>query len=213
MAIQKKTREGFAVTVQGQYYSRSPQGKVIAFYGPETFLLRKKETYTEGRKWKKTIVKSQREGEPDKEIKESVPNIVTMPTTKCALHVVRRYHLEPRLKEKLPDYAGVRTCEITKFAAVQLKPTEGRDLDKLKIQDMTESELLQFIAINDMKLTLSSFRDLATKKHAVEMAWNKRQGEPTDPFAAKEVSVVNEGGLIGLDGIEEDQDPVEDLLG
>jgi len=170
----KKTVKGYKIVVQGQYRARGEKGKTIRFYKKEEFCLPKISKYVEGRKWKK--IKGP-DGEPKK---ISVPNIVKANSLRCANHIIQRYLLPYRLQEKYEDFDSIRTCHIVKKSKLtDIDADYGRDVTELKIEDMTESELNQFIRIYDITVEMNYFQDVADKRMAVEQAFREQRESST----------------------------------
>ena len=164
----KDSLPGYEIVVQGQYYSINDNGiRTKKFYKNEKFFLPKEIDYAEGREKVDKVVNG-------KTIKVIQPKIVRANSLRVAQHIIRRYHIEARLKEKLPDYTGVCTMDIFSKEAVDVPADDIGDITKKPVKSLTESELLQLVAIKGINITLSQYIDLGDKKMAVEMALKKK---------------------------------------
>jgi hypothetical protein len=204
-------------TVQGEYRAMSPNGVVLKHYKSEVFILPEIVEYVSG-------VVSVDKVVDGKTVKRSEPKISRSNATRVAQHVILRYHLPVRMKEKYPDFKSVRTMEIFKKQKVKVDPSQLNNLSETPIQDMTESDLMQFCAMNDLSVNLDVYGDLADKKIAVETEWNKKskskkaiaRSENPDEEALSEPEgiFVSEGRVSSNDGVPiDDEDPAEALLG
>ena len=176
MTTATKPRIGYAFTVQGQYWATTDKGsKALRHYRNEVFVLPEIVSFKEGRK---RVKRKDADGNFI-ETHETTPIVKRMHALRCFKHVIRRYHLEPRLKEKYEDYVGVRVMEVVKRDLVDISPEEAMDVSKKAIADMTESDLLQFCAINDLNTQLNIYASVADMRIAVENEWrqNRKQME------------------------------------
>lgn len=156
------TVKAYRVTCQGKYFAHGPEGKkTVKFYGPAQFILPETIHYTEGRERKMRIIDG-------KEVKFTSLIHKEANAMQIVNHYVQRFCLPPYLQEKYPDVIRFRTCLIVKKEIVFIPVEEVREVTKLPIQDMTECELLQFHAMNDLITVLSNYSDLGDKKMAVE---------------------------------------------
>lgn len=179
-----ETRDGYEVGVSGVYYSldQSTGIKTKKFYKNEAFRLPKIIKYKQGMK---KITITQDDGTV---IEKVVPDMIESNSLTCALHIIRRYHIEERLKEKYPDYIGVHTCEIFSKEKIKINIDELRDVESTPIKDMTLSELLQFVTLSDINVILGDYADLGDKKIAVQRALAQKKkddkttihSQPTD---------------------------------
>src|SRR3990172_3026249 len=91
----------YKFTVAGKYYAGAGKGKEINFYKPETFILPEVVEYVSGRGFRKEMVEG-------KEVKIPIPIKTRSNALRCALHIIQRYHLVPRLRERYEDFGGFR---------------------------------------------------------------------------------------------------------
>lgn len=207
---------GYEFTVAGEYKGSGADGKAVKrFFKDEVFYLPETVSYVSGREYEETVVNG-------RIVKKTKPKIVKSNALRCAQHVLLRYHLPFRLKEKYDDFIKVRTFELTKKKKVQLKDALIPDVSKMKIEDMTESELRQFCVFKDLNVTLEGYGDLADKKMAVEQAWKIKQKENKAIKQSKspETVALTEPNMVGIiddtttssGTLSEDEDPMADLL-
>ena len=163
-------KKGYKFTVQGRYYAENEHGaQTLKFYKKLEFVFPEVVTYTCGKKWEKYFEKG-KDAENNVEKKRAVPNVKRQNILKCFKYMIKNYYLHERLREEYSDYIKFQTFQITKRVEIEL------DEDKLKefkltgdVDDMSESQLLQFIAIKGLEVDLSPYFDLADKKIAVQM--------------------------------------------
>jgi len=165
-----KKVKGYKVTVKGQYYAVDPNSglKTIKFFEKESFDFPEIVEYKDGMK------KEKRDMGNGNTLDVAVPNIKKAHINRVALHVIRNYYIGERLKEKHADYNGVREVKIFAKEPVEIDVSEGSSLSPKNIHNMLESELLQFIAVNDLNVTLNSYHDLGDKKLAVKDAYDEK---------------------------------------
>lgn len=199
---------GYKITVMGEYTARGPQGKISKFFKKEEFVLPEISTYRLGNIWEFYMVKNQKK-------KRSIPNIITQNSMHCYKHLLKKYYLPPRLREKHEDFIRVRTFNVMKKERIYLTAEHTfRDLKKVAIEDMTESELLQFIAMNDLTLEIGHYPDLADKRQAVEMAWGQIQTKAQEKTEVEtfDANMIEPSGVMIKGGIvsSEDGTPTDD---
>lgn len=213
----EETRPGYRFTVQGQYYAPSgDEGKTaLKFFKGEVFELPEVCRYPMGKKFK-TVIKD------GKEVQIAVPRILKSNVQNVALHLIRRYHLLPRLREKYPGAVDVRICEIVKREKIQISIAAAADVETLAINDMNEAQLRQFHAINDLTSHLDDYADLVDKKAAVAMELDQIKRDQVvasakTPLIDEEVDAApigqdpNSGGPV--DGeLVDDGAPLDGLL-
>jgi len=202
-----KTVKGYKITVRGQYRSRSEAGVSIKFFEPLTFTLPEFSEYKNGQKWKKHKT-------PDGiEKRISVPNIVRQNTINCANHMIQRYYLIPVLKEKYPDFVSLRTCEIIEKKKVKVDGDLARSITKMPIEDMNESQLLLFVAMHDIIVTMDIYPDLGDKRIAVKFAYEDQLKSSQEAFDQEEDFDPLLSEPKGFSGdFEEEDDLLEDLI-
>lgn len=208
-----KKIEGFKITVQGQYYAADqttgrPSQK---FYKGEVFEFPAIVTYVAG---KKKVTKKTPDG---RELSVAVPDIKKAHIKRVGLHLITRYYIEERLREKYDDFVSVRRCEVFKKEAFQMDP-ETSTLSPSNIPNMRASDLLQFIAIHDLTVTLSNYFDLGDKKLAVEESYReKKRGDiaagVADAASQETVDMTDPDSPNSGFGIADEADPMADLLG
>jgi len=183
------TVPGYAVEVEGQYYSRDVNTglKNQKFYKKEKFFFPKIVTFVEGKKKIERII--------DGTAKTVwVPNVKRANALKVCLHLIKNFHIDDRLREKYPDFMGTRSIEIFSKEEVDISEDVGLDFAKKVIKDMTKSELAQTIAINDLNITLKNYIDLGDMKIAVSKALKKRDAD--DKAAGKTAGMTEEEKLL-----------------
>lgn len=173
---------GWEFIIQGKYYSDTgAEKKKLRFYEKEKFILPEVVTYRQGNEYQKYFVTNPNDPEGDKvERKRPIPRILKQNALKCFRYVIKHYHLDARLKEKYPDYVRFQTLQAISRKRVELtkKDLQEYRLD-IPIQDMKESQLLQFMAIKNINVNLENYYDLADKKTAVELAiLEKKRSRP-----------------------------------
>ena len=156
---------GYEFTVQGQYYAQNDHGKnTLKFYKKIKFLLPEISSYVIGKKWEFY------KGKDGVQKKRAVPNVKRQNTMKCFKYLIKNYYLDAALREKYPDYIKFRTYQVTTRKEVKLNDEMIKRFSiDCPIEDMNESQLIQFVAFKDLNVDLSSYFDLADKKIAVEM--------------------------------------------
>lgn len=197
MTKNTKKIPGYEIGVAGVYYSLNQDTglKTKRHYSVEKFQFPKIVKYKEGMKKEVKVIDGQ-------SIEKTVPKIVTANISQgnVARHLIWNYHLDDRLKEKYTDYIGVRTCEIFSKEKMDI---EYRDFEGVKIQDMTASELNQFVTIRDLPVTLKDYDDLGERKIAVERAVAQKEKEDiaagrTEGKSQEELLLEDaESGLLG----------------
>lgn len=201
----EKSVSGYTIKVTGEYFSKDAQtgAKAIKFYEAEEFILPEIVTYVEGRKSIEKIVNG-------RSVKSTVPNVKKGNASRVGLHIIRRYFIEDALKAKYPGFTGVRTCEL--FSRVACKIPEQAPLEPSDIQEMTASQLKQFIALNDINIVLSGYSDLPSQKAAVIRGYAQKKKD--DVAAGKTDAITQEEqDLLPVDGIELEADIAADLFG
>ncbi len=185
----KKMVPGAVIKVQGTYISLNATTgiKTKSHYPLQTFHFPMIIKYREGSKKEEKVLSDGRV------VSKTVPKMIKANITKhnVARHILLRYKmLEDRLKEKLPDFMGVHTCEV--FSKEE-KEIEYRDPDSLVINDMTASELNHFVINNDITVILSDYYELADKKIATQKAYDQKK---KDEIAAKQSEETEEDELL-----------------
>ena len=203
---QKNKIKGYEIIVQGQYYSLgdgSNKGP-LKQYPKQTFYLPEVVTYREGNTFK-TIKVEGKTVETDKVI----PNVKRTNARKPSLHLIRRFHLEPKLKEDLDDFIKVRTCRIFSIKETMI---DQDDFLKKKIDDMSEAELNQFVAIHNLNVYLTMYGDLVSQKEAVKEVFQAKLEE----IESKKEVITEETNIYQaqLDAIgeESEEDPLAYLM-
>lgn len=213
MAKAKKSsdgkRVGYAFTVEGQYYGRDGRERTRKFYDPEVFYLPEVVSYVEGRKWDHVL---NAEG---KKVRVSVPNVKKANAVRVALYLIKNFYMPLRLKEKYEDSRGLHTAEITLTEKVNINAAKYQDIHTMKIKDMKESDLMQFVLLKDLNVELSGFSGLGDKKRAVAKAYKVKQDAKkhgvlkSDPDAK---NLTEPGGLGVVDKFNEEiPDAPEDM--
>lgn len=210
------TKKGYEFTVQGKYYAENEHGRSsLKFYKKEKFILPEIVTYVLGSKWEYYTVNNPN-GKDKIEKKRSVPNVKRQNALMCFKYVLKNYYLEERLKTKYPDYIRFQTYQVVSRKEVTL------DEDMLKafrldgdIQEMNESQLIQYVAIKDLSVDLKNYFDVADKKYAVEQALeeatNDRPGIDR-PLTQEEQDLLPPEGVMLSTGqvSSEDGVPIDD---
>ena len=178
----KNTFVGWEFTMQGKYYADTGDvKKKLKFYRKEKFILPEIVTYRQGNKWQKYFVTDPNDPDGQKiERQRSVPRILKQNVLKCFRYVIKHYHLDARLKEKYSDWVRTQTLQAISRKKVELTAAEleAYSLDT-PIKKMSESQLLQYMAIKNINVNLENYYDLADKKTAVEMAIrDKKRSRP-----------------------------------
>lgn len=220
---------GYEIKVKGQYFARDGKDRTIRFYGPLTFYLPEVVEYVAGRK---QIVHKSPEGVVRK---ETIPLLKKANGIKIARFMIKNYFLGPALKDLHEDYIKYRTYEIVSKKKVKLTgKLLPKSLSPKNIDSMGECDLLQFCAIQDLKVVLTNYSDLADRKMAVTQAYKAKQAqkkelkkatagsgdedlnEPTDVSIKDETEdgvLVVTGAMNPDDEMPTDeQDAAEDLL-
>lgn len=215
MAANKTTKEatatnqirGYEVVVQGQYYSVSANGqKPLKSYPKQTFYFPEVVTYREGNTFRTVKV----EGKVVN-TSEVIPKIKRGNISKgnLALHLIRRFHLEPKLREELDDFVAIRTCRRFSIKSVMI---DQGDFLKKDINDLSEAELNQFVAIRNLNVFLSMYGDLADQKEAVKDAYKLKLEEMANKKdTVTEETNIYQAELDALDG-NQDVDPLSGLM-
>lgn len=182
MPKEKKKVKGYAVEVTGQYYGRNEAGvKSLKFYKKETFLFPEIVTFSAS--------KEMVDVEVDGMVRSvGVPKVERANALHVCLHLIRRYYIEDRLKEKYPDYVGIRTVEIFSKEKIDIEADQFQDITKKPIKEMTKSELAQIVTIHDLNIILSNYADLGDMKLAVEHAIKQKH---TDDVAAHKTNAMS----------------------
>jgi len=182
--------EGYVITVQGQMFSRDPKSglKTQKFYKDEKFYFPKIVSFVDGKEKVEVSV--------DGVIRSvAKPKISKANALNVCQHLIRKYHIEDRLKEKYPDvFTGVRTMEVFAKEKAMIDPDEFMDVTKKPIAKMSKSELLQLVAIHGLKVQLSGYSSLADQKTAVEQAIKQKKSD--DKSAGKSGDMSEEDKLL-----------------
>jgi len=188
--VSKKTKTGYAIEVSGQYHSLNRENGVKSprVYKPQKFIFPEFVLYKHGMKTK-TI---EQEDGATREV--SVPNIVKAHILNVSLSVIKNFYIVPRLKDEYPDFNGLRTCAIFSKEEIEIDDATAQSVIDKPIKAMTESDLLQYVTIRDIPVTLSSFVDLADKKAAVEQA--EMQQKIDNEIAGKAKPLTEEEKLL-----------------
>ena len=164
-----KSVAGYKITVSGEYFSKDLNTgvKSVKYYDDMVFELPEIVSYVEGREEVEKIVDG-------RAVTTSRPKVIKGNASRCGLHVIRRYHIEHTLKDskKFPDFTGVKTCRIFSKERIMIAPQ--KELTPSGILKMTESEIRQFVMLNDINLELSQFGDFGDMKNAVIRAYNQK---------------------------------------
>lgn len=193
-----KTVAGYEIRVEGEFYSKNASGvKTINQYDVMSFDLPEIITYVDGREKIETITDG-------KASTRSIPKVHKGNATRVGLHIIRRYYLQSALKEKYPGFTGIRTCEIFSITPKRVAPSNK------KIQDMTASEVKQFVMLSDLNMELSAYGDLGSMKNAVERAVRSKAKD--DKLAGKTAEMSREeAALLPADGIQSDDNEGDHL--
>lgn len=189
MAKQKQV-PGYEVCVTGVYIHMNENGiKTKKFYQKECFNLPEIATYKNGMKEIETVV----DGEPKIKI---IPNIIKENVSRgnVALHMIRRFYIEERLKEKFPDFVSVKLCEVFSKEKIMMDVDKAGDIMTKPIKEMTLSELRQFVTLNDIGVILSDYNDLGDQKMAVMRAQEQKHKDAV--AAGKEQGATAEDELL-----------------
>ncbi len=183
--------EGYELTAEGEYIVITDSGLKPRFF-KETFKVPKLVQFSTNMKQLYKIVdkKTDEDGNvTGRRVKDKVvPIVLTEHVLRCANHYIQRYLLIPRLREKYKDqgFRRFRTCEIVKKKKILVDAVLARDVTKTKIEDMSETQLIQFVTFNGIKITLRTYPDLGDKKIAVARAWKKKvAGEKAEAARSK----------------------------
>lgn len=206
-AVKNKNKiKGYKIVVEGQYYSMGDGSgkKPLKQYPKQTFYLPETVTYREGNTFRKIKV----DGEWV-DTAEVIPKILRVNAKKVALHIIRRYHLEFKLKESLEDFTGIRSCSVFSIEECMI---DQDDFLKKDINDMSEAELTQFVAVRDLNVYLTMYGDLPSKKDAVKQAYKLKLAELAEQKeeSTEEVNIYQ----VELDAMEDKTpiDPLADLM-
>jgi len=176
--------KGYEIVVSGQYYSRDTSTgiKTVKFYKDEKFFFPKIVTYTDGKQKVTRMIEGI-------ERSVSVPKVVRANALRVCQHLIRRHHIEDRLKEKYEDYLGVRLMEIFSKDECEIDPALEIDITKKPIKEMTRSEISQIVVIRDLNIVLGNYADLGDMKMAVSEAIKQKE---TDDAAAGRTEAMSE---------------------
>lgn len=211
MAKAKKTEKikGYRITVKGQYYAVEPNSglKTLKFFEKESFDFPEIVEYKDGMK------KEEREVGNGQTLKVSVPDIKKAHINRVALHVIRNYYIAERLREKHADFNGVREVKIFSKEPVEIDISDSSRLAPKNIHNMAESELLQFIAVHDLNVSLNSYHDLGDKKLAVTESYEEKvksdiAAGKSAALSADEIALTDPNSSEGL----ENSEAISDLL-
>lgn len=161
-----KTIPGYRVVVTGTYIATNEHGvKTKRFYKGESFDLPKVVSYKNGMH----EIEIEVDGQTRTKV---VPNIIKENASRgnVALHIIRRFHIEDRLKEKHEDYVSTKTCEVFSKEPYDIPVNAGGDIVSKPVKDMSLSELKQFVDLSDLNVILGDYYDLGDKKMAVMKA-------------------------------------------
>jgi len=185
--------KGFKVIVEGQYYSTSGNKDLRGF--KQTFYLPEVVTYREGNTYRKVKIDGKWV-----DTTEVIPVVKKGNVSKgnLALHLIRRFYLEFKLREDLEDFVKVRTCRIFSIKEEMIKQD---DFLKKDINDLTEAELNQFVLIRDLNVYLTAYGSLVAQKEAVKEAYKQKLLE----LSEKKEKVTEETNIYQaeLDRLEE----------
>lgn len=195
MAKSKATAEstgkkvpGWRITVQGQFRTLDPntglRGK--RFFKDESFDFPEFVSYRAGFKEEKYTT------EDGRLIKNVKPDIQRAHIKRVGLHIIQRYYIDERLKEKYPEFTSVRECKIFSKEPIEIEESSFTALNPKNIASMSESELLMFVAMNDLNISLTEFHDLGDKKLAVQDAFQTKLAEDKAAGRLKPKSVEEE---------------------
>lgn len=184
-----KMSPGYEIRVSGQYYARDPNTSVksIKVYKPESFVFPKIVSYKKGMKKEVT------EHEDGSTTSKVVPDVVKANAANVSLHLIKNYYIKDRLSEKYPDFVDVRTCSIFSKEETLIDPGETRDVTQQDVRDMTKAELLQYVTMNDITVSLSNYPDLGDAKNAVIQTMAQKK---VDDVAAGNTSNMTEEELL-----------------
>jgi len=195
---------GYELKVSGEYFSKDVNTgqKSIKQFKAKTFELPEIVTYVEGRKSIEKIING-------RSVRSTVPNIKKGNASRVGLHIIRRYYLDSILREEFPEFTGVRTCQIFSKTKIKMKPQ--KKFKDSEIQNMAESDLKQFIILNDVNIVLSQYGDLGDMKNAVIMAYKQKK---IDDKAAGITPDMDQDALdlLPADGIQESSESASDLF-
>lgn len=190
-----RTVPGYKITVEGQYYAidSNTGNKTLRFFKNESF------EFPEYVRYKAGMKKIKRDVGNGQTINVVVPDIQKSHIKRVALHLIKTYYLKGRMESKYTDYSSAREVRIFAKEPVDVVVPPSSD-----IHNMEEADLLQFVALHDLNMSLSGYQDLGDKKLAVESAYGqKKQADQ----AAGKVKAVSDMDINMTDpddvGIEE----------
>ena len=154
-------------------------------YKPESFKFPKIVKYKQGNK----RIETQSNG---KAFSKVVPDIVEANALNVGLHLIKNFHIVDRLKEKYTDFVALRTCEIFSKDKIEIDASLDKDLTNTPIKGMTKSELLQFVTLLDLNVTLEGFGDLGDMKMAVQRAYTQKKDADKKAGIGPQVSEEDE---------------------
>jgi len=194
---------GYEITVSGQYRSDDGATKGNKRYSNEVFFLPEIVRYRDpgGRDKADKMVQGVK-------VTSTVPRIIQANALNVAPYIIRKFHLPFRLAEKYDDFSSIRTIHILTKKRVRLDDKAVRDVLSIPIDDMNESELAQYHALNDLNTHLSGYGSLAERKMAVkqEAVEKKRLLRQNNPARTTNEQMSEPAGLIGGPPLD---DPVD----
>lgn len=181
------TTPGYEIKVSGQYYAMNPETSVksIKTYKPEAFQFPKIVQYKKG--MKKVVI----ENEDGSSTSKVVPDVVPANAANIALHLIKNFHITPRLETLYPDFLSVRTCSIFSKEEIQIPESEASEKD---VKNMDKAELLQYVAINDLNIVFTNYADLGDARNAVVLALRQKRAD--DVLAGKTPGMTEEEALL-----------------
>jgi hypothetical protein len=169
-----KKAMAYDIEVSGWYfkYTADHKSKELAPF-TESFIIPETVEYANGRE----VIKTKVDGNL---VTTNKPKIHKSNGARCAMHIIKKFHLMARLKANTEKYGlvtGVREFEITKKKKVEVDAALVARVADMKIDDMDESHLLQLMALKGFEVNLSLYSNLGAKRTKVAQAYKKFQDD------------------------------------
>lgn len=197
-------RPGFEVTVKGQYYCNDGKNKVLKLFRDEVFHLPETMIIQTGYEWVVKIIDGRR-------VRKSQIKKERVSTRIWLKHIVKRYCLPSRLKEKYEDFNGIRTFKIENLKPVSdLPQTEFENITADKIPTMSLSQLAVFCTMEGLTVPLDSFIDLDDAREAVKDEYQSAKSKAGTPSRVTPGTAGNPEDMhpdhetTGTDGVPEE---------